>query len=79
MPRLTALLVYGDLLQHRNYMFNHHLPGIDPALKSVQWLLIATNIWKVTVEMRRDMEAKALAHKVDAGKGILDILVSNLT
>ena len=42
-------------------------------------MLIATQIGKVVVELRRDREAKALARKADEEKVIPDLLGSNLT
>ena len=49
-----------------------------PALQRVQGLIITTHIGKVIVEMRKDMEAKALSHQAYKEKGILDLLGSNL-
>ena len=69
MPRLTAPLADGDVLHHRHHMLTRHLPRLDPALKRVQGLLIATHIGKVAVYMKRDREAKAQARNTDKKRG----------
>ena len=60
-------------------MLTSHLPGLDPALQRVHGLLIAITIGEVVVDLRRDKEAKVLAHKADSEKGVPDLLGFNLT
>ena len=60
-------------------MITHHLPGLYPALQRVQGLLIDTHIREVVVDLRKDMESKALARKADKEKWITNLLGSNLT
>ena len=60
-------------------MLTHHLPGLDSALQQVQGPLIATHIGEVTVNMRKDRDARALELKADEEKRIPYLLGSNLT
>ena len=72
-------LEYGDLLWHWHHMITRHLPGMEPALRRVQGLLIATNIGNFAVGMVRDREAKLLTCQAYSEKGVPDHLGSNLT
>ena len=49
-------LEYVYLLWHWHHMITRHLPGMEPALRRAQGLLIATHIGNVAVGMRRDRE-----------------------
>ena len=79
MLRPNAPLEDLDILSHWNNMLTHHLPGMEPALQSIQGLLIATHIGDVSVEMRGDRESKDLACQADAEKRVPDLLGFNLT
>ena len=79
MPRPTVPLADGDLLRHMQHILTCHLPGMYPSLQRFQGLLIATHIWEVAVDMRRDTEAKELECKAEKEKGIPDLLGFNLT
>ena len=78
-PRPTAPLDNGGLLWHWHHILTHYLPGIYTALERVQGLLITTHIREVAVEMRRDIEEKALSLQTDKKKRIPDLLGSNLS
>ena len=60
-------------------MITCHIPRMEPALQRFQVLLIKNHIWEGAVEMRRDREAKAMAHQVNTKKGVPGFLGSNIT